>query len=85
MKVHVMGPNLLGSNTDETFHVHAAGCADVQRSPVYAGPDHKSDRAAVYDFANLGEVAAFVYDFEDNPEGLVDDFKVFDCAKELPR
>jgi hypothetical protein len=84
-KVHVLGPNLLGSNTDETFHVHAEGCADVRRSPVYAGSDHQSDRKTAYDFASLVEVAAFVYDFEDDPQDCIGDFKVFDCAKELPR
>jgi hypothetical protein len=30
-QLHVLGPNLLGSGTPETFHVHAQGCPDVHR------------------------------------------------------
>ena len=83
MLVHVMGPNLPVDGP--TYHVHAAGCADVQRDPAYRGSEHAEDRRATYDFANLVEVAAFVYDFEDDPEDLVGDFKVFPCAAKLPR
>jgi hypothetical protein len=84
MRIHIMGPNLFGTGTMETFHVHAEGCADVKRAPVYQGPDHKADRDNATEFATLTEIAEYVYDFEDNPADLVGDFRVFPCASELP-
>jgi hypothetical protein len=84
MLIHVMGPNLRG--TDMPYHVHISGCADVQRDRMYAGRDHASDRATSYDFADLGEVAEFLFgEVEDNPRELVGDIKVFPCAAALPR
>ena len=83
MRVHVMGPNLQ-SKSDETFHVHAEGCADVRRAPVYQGAEHRADRENAEEFATLLEIAAYVYDFEDNPADLIGDFLVFPCAQALP-
>jgi hypothetical protein len=83
MRVHVMGPNL--PDTAESYHVHAAGCADVQRDRLYQGAEHRSDREATYDFVDLVELAGFVYDFEDDPASQLSDFKVFPCAAGLPR
>lgn len=83
-RVHVMGPNLFGTGTMETFHVHAEGCADVNRAPVYQGPDHKADRDNVLDFDTVAQIAEYVYDFEDNPRAMVDDFRVFPCVSNLP-
>lgn len=34
MRVRILGPNLPAA-AGETFHVHAAGCADIKRSPLY--------------------------------------------------
>lgn len=84
MRVHVMGPNLFNSGHDETFHVHREGCADVKRSPVYRGSDHKSDRENAIDFPSLVAVAEYVYDFEEDAASLIHDFHVFDCARDLP-
>ncbi len=84
MLVHVMGPNLHGS--ERPYHVHAAGCADVQRSAVYRGREHQSDKDTPIEVDNLVEVAEYVYaDVEDDPWNLIDDFEVFGCAKGLPR
>lgn len=84
MRIHVIGPNLRGTGHSEAFHVHAEACADVVRSPMYRGTEHKSDRETVHDFASLIEVAAYVYDFEDNPADLIGDFRLFPCASALP-
>lgn len=82
MRVHVIGPNLFGSN--ESFHVHGEGCADIARSPMYRGSEHKWDRENAQDFDSLVAIAEYVYDFEDDAASLVDDFRVFPCASELP-
>jgi len=88
IKVHVIGPNLRGQS--ETFHVHAEGCADVQRSPLYRGPDYATDRTTTYDVASLQDLVTMIYDpseFDYDPEEWIDylaDFKVFPCVPTLP-
>lgn len=54
----VVGPNL-GSEAKATFHVHAAGCRDLDRGFLR---NHKQDaHTATYD--SLVAVEADVYDF----------------------
>src|SRR4029077_12944948 len=40
-RVQVIGPNLFGA--EHTFHVHAAGCADIKRNPMYRRADGVTD------------------------------------------
>lgn len=82
MFVHVMGPNL--PTDGPTFHVHIKGCADVKRSPLYWGTEHANDRKNTVEVDSLVELAAYIYDFEEHPEELIGDFKVFACAADLP-
>lgn len=83
MKVHVLGPNLLGSDIPDTFHIHAEGCADVLRSKVYRGAEMAHDRENAEEFESVLEIAEYVYDYEDNPAEYVNDFRVFPCAEGL--
>jgi hypothetical protein len=76
--VVVLGPNLHGSNS--TFHVHAAGCADIKRNAFYRSPEFNDDKRNPLDFNSVEEIAEYVYDFEENPRDLVNDFEVFPCV-----
>lgn len=85
MRVHIIGPNLLGQN--EQFHVHAAGCADVHRSPVYRL--HDADRRNAYEVTDRRDVIDFVYadqmaESGDTWESYEFDFKFFPCVDALP-
>lgn len=93
MEVHVMGPNLFTEPTDgSSFHVHAAGCRDVQVRRLYSGPEHRHDRERTYDFASLREVIedlVFPDIIAENPgstwENYENEIRVFPCADALPR
>jgi hypothetical protein len=97
MKVAICGPNL-NDQTKGQFHVHAAGCADLKNygpGKKMGG----QDQGWVIDADTLADVALNVYDFaldeagveEGTAEadavvaGLVSDFHVLDCAKELTK
>jgi hypothetical protein len=83
--VVVIGPNLHGS--DSAFHVHAAGCADIYRNALYRSAEFNDDKCNPLDFDSVEEIADYVYDFEENPRDLVNDFEVFPCVnfkKEAP-
>ncbi len=88
MKVHVIGPNLLGQN--EQFHVHAEGCTDVRRSPVYASRDFDGDKRYAPDMRDRRTVVEYVYaDQIAESGGLAwedyeHDFKWFGCVSDLP-
>lgn len=85
--VHILGPNLRGS--DESFHVHAFGCADVSRSPLYKGSEFAHDRTHTYTVASQVEAADAVYsDMIDegsmtSGEGVAD-LRFFPCIDALP-
>ena len=89
--LHVLGPMPSGQ-----FHVHAKGCADVHRSPRYAGPDYAYDRGTTFNLGSLRAVVLSVYGpesgsfleemdlTEDDWEQLAGEFKVFPCVGDLP-
>lgn len=83
MEVTVIGPNLRDQSKG-TFHVHAAGCADIARNirtePMYA-EGHTAD------YASLAEACDDVYppeQFDCESGEYVDEFHVFPCAASLP-
>ena len=84
MKVNVIGPNL--ADPGEAFHVHAAGCADVKRNPLYRG-----HRIEVEGFTDLIEMSLVIYadQIEEDTSGrderqvadqYLTDFRVFPCC-----
>jgi hypothetical protein len=81
--VVVVGPNLR-TKSGETFHVHAADCADLKKSPVYR--NHQDEIGYVVHHATRVEVAEDIYCdiIAENPdnraEDLVSDFKFFPCC-----
>ena len=84
-KVHVIGPNL--RDNAHVFHVHAEGCADVKRSPLYRSPEFRYDRETVTEYADVRAMVDDVYQDQiaesgDPDEGryYVQDFKVFPCV-----
>ena len=90
--VHVIGPNL-GSSTEFVFHVHAAGCADIKRKPIYRHADGVSDKPV--ELGSMQEVVEYIYDgqiFSDNAgdpvwgkwEAYEPDFKWFPCLGDFP-
>jgi hypothetical protein len=82
-RVTVLGPNL--NSTDETFHVHATGCADIRRSKVYVGAVKWASQMEVQ---TLQDVVEDTYqDQIAESEGLwatwepyASDFRVFPCV-----
>jgi hypothetical protein len=83
VRVTICGPNLRDQSKG-TFHVHAEGCADLQRGarrePEYA-------KGWTIDAASLVEVCDEVYppeDFECESGEWTYDFHVFPCASALP-
>jgi hypothetical protein len=87
-QLHVLGPNLLGSGTPETFHVHAQGCPDVHHRRLYAGREHDWDRTHTYPAECLDLVAAVYADIlAESDETVADyrhDFRLFACVGDLP-
>ncbi|WP_069164569.1 hypothetical protein [Nocardia altamirensis] len=84
--VVVIGPNLRA--TAHAFHVHAAGCADLDRSPTYRAREHQADAKNVRPLASLRDVVIDTYDpgsFDYDPdtdewESFAVEFKVFPCV-----
>lgn len=76
------------SHTDAPYHVHGAGCADLQRN-ANRGRYQQIDvtPAAVEEFASLQELTESYYDghLSDSPDATwadyADEFKVFPCVK----
>lgn len=84
MDVHVIGPNL-SDQSKGSFHVHAAGCADVRRR--YRDEDGSDHTIPV---ETRCDVAAYIYDngiMEENGDGPADylfDFHFAPCCASLP-
>jgi hypothetical protein len=80
MNLSVFGPNLRRTGSPETFHVHAADCADC-RKPVY-----RDEPPMILEAATKVEVCDSVYGPEEfnceSGENLFD-FKFFPCTKGL--
>jgi hypothetical protein len=82
-QVTIIGPNLPGNT--QTFHVHAAGCADIKRSRLY----HRAQQWTV-ELASAQEVVYDVYpsgDFDYPPEEWEDylsEFRIFPCLDSFP-
>lgn len=85
--VVVLGPNLM-DQSNGSFHVHAAGCADIKRSRAYDSPEFDDDKKYPLDMESVEQIADYVYaDIEDDPREYVNDFYVFPCVvfeKEVP-
>lgn len=56
----VLGPNL-PDQRNGSFHVHAEGCANINRNPDYKSREFDSDKASPMEFASEKEVAEYVY------------------------
>lgn len=61
INVTILGPNLPPNAGDETFHVHATGCQDIARSPLYRAVRHQRGPAWTLFAATYDEVAAAIY------------------------
>ncbi len=90
MRVHIIGPNL-PDQSNGSFHVHAEGCADVKRSPLYRGPDFASDRRHTFDVASLVDIVEQTMPDQVAEEGdgfdplsWIDDFHILPCVGNLP-
>ena len=85
MRVHVIGPNL-PDQSKGSFHVHAAGCADVRRSPDYRSREFAHDKAHPIEADSLTAVIEYVYAdmLDDEPGGTVEDYRsdfyLFPCV-----
>lgn len=82
--VVVLGPNGIDGSNGASFHVHASTCQDLRN---YTSSEFRDDKANVLDMDSVEEISAYVYDFEEHPEDLVNDFYVFPCVnfeKEVP-
>jgi len=80
-RLTIVGPNL-PSQANATFHVHAAGCADLKRGWIARYARDAWDMNADY----LVDVEADVYDFvpDENPDytlgDYLDDFHFAPCV-----
>lgn len=88
MRVHIIGPNLRDQSKGD-FHVHAEGCADVQRNPEYQVPDYDTDRKLVYDVTSQRDVSEFIYSDMIGEGSMtwqdgVDTFHLSPCVGDLP-
>lgn len=86
-RVVVIGPNLPTTDLDySTFHVHAEGCADIHRSPMYRSREYDTDKRNVIDYPSAIAMVESVYgdhlDEDDDltPESLLNDFRIFPCV-----
>jgi len=82
-RVVVIGPNL--PRSDESFHVHAAGCSDIYRSLDYRSHEFDSDKANAMEFNSVEEIAEYVYADQIAEGGydaadLINDFRIFPCV-----
>jgi hypothetical protein len=85
MRVKIHGPNLIGSKTPESFHVHAFDCKD-NRKPLYRG-----ERPWDTDVASEQEAVEAIYSDQiaEDPDATWEDYatdvRIFPCVKlELP-
>ena len=82
MQVAIAGPNL-NDQSKGTFHVHAAGCADLKRG---ARREPEYGNAWVIEAASQTEVCDAVYpadQFECESGEYVYDFNFFPCCDQL--
>lgn len=83
MRIAIAGPNLR-DQSEGTFHVHAADCADllrgVRREPEYANA-HIMDAETDVDVCDAMYPPA---DFECESGEYLYDFKFFPCCSDLP-
>ncbi|MET0711069.1 MAG: hypothetical protein ABWZ30_00995 [Jiangellaceae bacterium] len=86
--VHTIGPNL-PREFKYSYHVHAKGCPDVRRNPLYQSREFAEDRTYVYDVDSLTELSAIinadVIGEDEDPDSYLGEFKVFPCVGDLPR
>lgn len=88
MKVHIIGPNL-PDQSKGSFHVHAEGCADVERSVNYRSPDFATDKRITWEARSQLDVAAQTYadqiaEGSMTAEDGVFDMHFFPCCQDLP-
>jgi len=88
-KVVIIGPNL--PTQDGVHHVHAEGCEDIVRSPIYKSREYNDDKKRVYEVGSLKELThevyapnEFDYDGETEWRDFEMDIKVFPCVRDLP-
>lgn len=85
-RVICIGPNL-PDQTRGSFHVHAVGCADIDRS--YRSREFDTDKTNVIEVNTLEELVEYVYadqlrEEEDaTASDYANDFYVFPCVKGL--
>lgn len=86
MKVKVVGPNL-PAEAGESFHVHAADCADLKRGWIRR---HAAEEPTV-DLDSREEVVLYVYDngiMDENPDltwrDYLGEFRFLPCVAGLP-
>jgi hypothetical protein len=81
-----IGPNLPDQSRG-SFHVHAAGCADIGRSRDYRSREFDGDKANPIEIETLEDLVEYVYadqlaeDDETTASSLTSDFYVFPCVK----
>jgi len=83
--VVVLGPNLL-DQSEGTFHVHKAGCADLGKRKYATIPAR--DKADAIEATTYRDVVRYIYppgDFGYDEDTELDDFagdiKFFDCSE----
>lgn len=87
MQVHIIGPNL-PDQSKGSFHVHAFGCADVQRNHERA-PDFAYDRTNPWDVTSRIDAAAQTFADQIDEGSMTAEDGVHDmwfapCVSELP-
>lgn len=87
MRVVVIGPNL-PDQTRGSYHVHAAGCADIGRSRDYRSPEFAYDKTNPIAVADRDEIVEYVYADQIGGGDMTvadgrGDLHVFPCAAAL--
>lgn len=89
MKLTIIGPNLPGADSG-TFHVHAAGCADLKRKAIYRGMRYETNHEEHDTLESL--VDSYYCDMmNENEEGspwatweaYQDEFRIFPCCNAI--
>lgn len=81
MRVKVLGPNLHG--VTETFHVHAADCADIKRDPKRHGYDQSTPAEEAKSKIDIVDSVYPPSDFECESGEYIYDFHFFPCTEGL--
>lgn len=86
MKVTIAGPNLRDQSKG-SFHVHAAGCADIAKAAA-RDPEFRPGRAWTFDVVDRLEVSEAVYgdiieENGDTPANYLGDFYFAPCCDAL--